>query len=428
MAFVPSLPLRFPPPRQLLTARGLRGSPLLPHPTPAPVTLPLDGGLQRGRRACPTGCPNLPPLSPAAAVGGRAPTTMAARVFDASDFGDRPLASPAAALGVADAAAATRARLVCILLRLINLPRQVQKVCALIEALEAVPPPPVPSADAALAAVAAPLRPLAPSFVPRRPAAGAAASTPAAAPVPPPLSAPPPPTAIAAAPPLSAAEAALHEALDGGTTWRLLFSSTTLGTPSSSVRIRRVGTRFYAPERLAVNFAEWSAFENGVEYTGVLLILSRYTVVTPALAAGRPAVLRLTFLEHQLRPQRDRSPSKSSKIPPASGRLVGALSRMLPVEFFAPDTRLDISHLASTATTETPLLVTRHKGRRFHGVANVWARDPAAAAGGVPSRSSTAAVMDRAVAQLTGRLPPVTARGRLTLSPWPVPTEDEGSL
>lgn len=337
--------------------------------------------------------------------------TMAARIFDASDFGDRPLVSPAAALGVADAAAATRARLVSILLRLINLPRQLQKVCALIEALEAVPPPPVPSADAALAAVAAPLRPLAPSFTPQRLAGGATAAPAAAAPSFPPLAAPHPASAVAAAPPLSAAEAALHDALDGGTTWRLLFSSTTLGTPTSSVRIRRVGTRFYAPERLAVNFAEWSAFEGGVEYTGVLLILSHYSVVTPALEAGRPAVLRLTFLEHQLRPQRDRSPSKSSKIPPASGRLVGALSRMLPVEFFAPDTRLDISHLASTATTETPLLVTRHKGRRFHGVANVWARDPAAAAAdGTPSRSSTAAVMDRAVAQLTGRLPPVTAR------------------
>lgn len=360
---------------------------------------------------------------------------MAARVFDASDFGgDGPLASPATALCVADAAAATRARLVCILLRLINLPRQVQKVRALIEALEAVPPPPLPPAEAAaaLAAVATPRRPLAPSFAPRRPSVAAA---PARRGAPRPLSAPPlPPTAAGAAaaaapPPLCVAEAALHDALDGGTTWRLLFSSTTLGTPSSSVRVRRVGTRFYAPERLAVNFAEWSAFEGGVEYAGVLLILSRYTVVSAASAAGRPAVLRLSFLEHQLRPQRDRSPSRSSRLPPASGRLVGALSRMLPVEFFAPATRLDISHLASTATTQTPLLVTRHKGRRYAGVANVWAREPAAAAGedGAPprSRSSTAAVMDRAVAQLTGRLPPLTARGRLTLSPWPVPAEDE---
>lgn len=353
--------------------------------------------------------------------------TMAARVFDVSDFGDRPIPSPAAALGVVDAAAATRARLVCILLRLINLPAQLQKVRALIEVLEATPPMPLVPADVTLAAVAAPTRrPLAPSFASRKPTAGVATATAAGvAPGSRPMMTPPSRTASS---PQSVAEAALHDALDGGTTWRLLFSSTTLGTPSSSVRIRRVGTRFYAPEGLAVNFAEWSAFQNGVEYAGVLLILSHYTVVTPSLAAGRPAVLQLKFLEHQLRPQRDRSPSKSSRIPPSSGRLVGALSRMLPVEFFAPDTRLDISHLASTTTTETPLLVTRHMGRRFHGVANVWVRDPRpSAADSVTSRSSTAAVMDRAVAQRTGRLPPLTARGRLTLSPWPEPVEDEGS-
>jgi len=185
------------------------------------------------------------------------------------------------------------------------------------------------------------------------------------------------------------------------------------------VRLRGVGTRFYAPERLAVNYAEWSAVQGGVEYAGVFLILSRYTVVH---AAGRAPILRLHFLEHQLRPQRDRSPSRSSKVPPAVGRLVYALSRALPAEFMTPPTRLDVSHLTANAA-ETPLLVTRAKGRDYAGVANVWARDASAPDPG----SSTAGVMDRAVAQLTGQLPPPTAGGRLRLGRRPPSGEGKGS-
>lgn len=428
MAFAHALPLRSSPsPRRvaaLSRQRGVGGAPAAPAPTPpgaAPGVTPHGGG--GGGRGGGGGVT-------AAGPGRRRlpPPRMAAPRFDGADFGDAALTGgslPAARRGVAGdadgAGHAQRVQLVRILLRLINLPRQNLKVRALIEALEAAPAVPLPAVAAATVAAAGTAAPPPPppqssTLPPLSPPPGhteATASRRGGIPTGGPLRSPPPAITPPSTPPLSPAEAALHAALDGGRPWRLLFSSTTLGTPSSVVRLRRVGTRFYVQPRLAVNFAEWSILAaGGVEYTGLFLILSRYAVVSTASASGRPAVLRLTFLEHQLRPigGRPSSPGRpASRVPPRPDRLVAALTRMLPAEFFAPPERVDISHLA--AGGKTPLLVTRSKGRRFAGVANVWARDAATAAaeGGVIDK--TTALMDRAVARVTGWLPPAGPAG-----------------
>ncbi|KAK1858523.1 hypothetical protein I4F81_001124 [Pyropia yezoensis] len=140
--------------------------------------------------------------------------------------------------------------------------------------------------------------------------------------------------------------------------------------------------------------------------TGGSLPAARRGVAGDADGAGHAQRVQL------LRPigGRPSSPGRpASRVPPRPDRLVAALTRMLPAEFFAPPERVDISHLA--AGGKTPLLVTRSKGRRFAGVANVWARDAATAAaeGGVIDK--TTALMDRAVARVTGWLPPAGPAG-----------------
>ncbi|GAB0492748.1 hypothetical protein MMPV_004017 [Pyropia vietnamensis] len=396
MAFAPVLPLSPCPPSQRVAALSHRQG------GGVPAAFPFPG-------AIPTAAPHSGITTASRGGRHRCAVHMAAPRFDGADFGDAAFtggaAPEAARRGAADTMDAQRVQLVRILLRLINLPRQGEKVRALIEALEAAPAAPLP-AVAVAGATASPVSPVPPQRSLPSPLGHPEADATHASGAPGgggPFQSSPPARLASIARPLSAAEAALHAALDGGRPWRLLFSSTTLGTPSSAVRLRRLGTRFYAPPRLAVNFAEWSVVApGGVEYTGLFLIISRYTVVSPASSSRRAAVLRLTFLEHQLRPTG--GPRSGSRVPPRPDRLVAALTRMLPAEFFTPSERVDISHLA--VGEETPLMVTRSKGRRFAGVANVWARDAATAAAGGDAADEATKLIDQAIARVTGWLPP----------------------
>mmetsp|Transcript_37638 Transcript_37638/g.150096 ORF Transcript_37638/g.150096 Transcript_37638/m.150096 type:complete len:156 (-) Transcript_37638:974-1441(-) len=136
--------------------------------------------------------------------------------------------------------------------------------------------------------------------------------------------------------------------------WNLLYTTTTLGTPSTGLRLRKVEQEFDIEAKKIRNHVLWSFLDEDCH--GQFTIIINYQMV----GSGR---LHLKVEDYILKPQ--------NKIPKDPVLLSENLQRALPREFFDPDNSwLDVTYI------DPNFRIARYMGKRYAGVRNILDRVP----------------------------------------------------
>mmetsp|Transcript_12601 Transcript_12601/g.18246 ORF Transcript_12601/g.18246 Transcript_12601/m.18246 type:complete len:319 (-) Transcript_12601:325-1281(-) len=134
--------------------------------------------------------------------------------------------------------------------------------------------------------------------------------------------------------------------------WNLLYTTTTLGTPSTGLRLRKVEQEFDIEAKKIRNHVLWSFLDEDCH--GQFTIVINYQMV----GSGR---LYLKVEDYILKPK--------NKIPEDPVLLSENLQRALPREFFDPDNSwLDVTYI------DPNFRIARYMGKRYAGVRNILDR------------------------------------------------------